>query len=212
MAFCFAFFSESLWLSKCEKLANLIRNPPVAYSSPAMSCWKARRKSTAIESSFLLTPRSLRPLVFNEALQTPAAPPLWTAEVPPEPQPSAPRRLLLKPDLRTSASKSRIQEPNWWQQCSERCQSSLTLHVTTEQPSPRVLLCYAQPQNTWQLPSRKTDEIFFGYIACMGLSTGVSRQRYFKYFCQKYQEIYNQCNPSDLCASRSPATPRKPLR
>jgi hypothetical protein len=26
MAFCF--FSESLWLSKCAKLANLIRNPP----------------------------------------------------------------------------------------------------------------------------------------------------------------------------------------
>jgi hypothetical protein len=54
-------------------------------------------------------------------------------------------------------------------------------------------------------------EICFGYIACMGLSTGMARQKYFTYFCQKHQK-YNQCNHSDLCAGRSPATPRNPLR
>jgi hypothetical protein len=56
---------------------------------------------------------------------------------------------------------------------------------------------------------RKTDELFFGYIVCMGLSTGMSRQKYFKCPCQKYQK-YNQCNPSDLCSSRPVGAPRRP--
>jgi hypothetical protein len=76
--------------------------------------------------------------------------------------------------------------------------------------SPRVLLCYAQPQNTWQLPSRKTDEIFFGYIACMGLSTGVSRQRYFKYFCQKYQKYITNVTPRAFAPVGAPRRPESP--
>jgi hypothetical protein len=35
----------------------------------------------------------------------------------------------------------------------------------------------------------KADQMSFGYIACMGLSTGMSRQKCFKYFCQKISEI-----------------------
>jgi hypothetical protein len=38
------------------------------------------------------------------------------------------------------------------------------------------------------LHTGKVDVIFFGYIFCVGLSTGVSRQKYFEYFCQKYSE------------------------
>jgi hypothetical protein len=32
--------------------------------------------------------------------------------------------------------------------------------------------------------------IFCGYMVCMGLSTGMSRQKYFEYFCQKYSEYF----------------------
>jgi hypothetical protein len=35
----------------------------------------------------------------------------------------------------------------------------------------------------------EADEIFFGYVVSMGLSTGMSRRKCFKYFCQKISEI-----------------------
>jgi hypothetical protein len=47
----------------------------------------------------------------------------------------------------------------------------------------------------------KVDVIFFGYIFCMGLSTGMSRQKCFKYLRQKYPKyleiITNVTSPSD---------------
>jgi hypothetical protein len=56
---------------------------------------------------------------------------------------------------------------------------------------------------------RREDEIFFGYIVCMGLSTGVSRQKYFQYFVKNIRNITN-VTPRTSAPVGAPRRPESP--